>query len=71
MAWLNKAISRKENKTLSLLKYPDGSYTRSAGQVANILLDSHFPGSLGTDPQNVDEEPLDGKARKHLSSQRN
>ena len=62
MAWLNKAISRKENKTLSLLKYPDGSYTRSAGQVANILLDSHFPGSLGTDPQNVDEEPLDGKS---------
>ena len=46
MTWLNKAISRKENKTLSLLKYPDGSYTQSAGQVANILLDSHFPGSL-------------------------
>jgi hypothetical protein len=62
MAWLNKAISRKENKTLSLLKYPDGSYTRSAGQVANILLDSHFPGSLESDPQKVDEEPLDGKS---------
>ena len=61
MAWLNKAISRKENKTLSLLKYPDGRYTRSARQVANILLDSHFPGSLGIDPQIVDGEPNDGK----------
>ena len=58
IALLNKAISRKENKTISLLKHPDGGYTRSPDEVTSILLDHHFPES---GPLTVEEIPLEGK----------
>ena len=58
MAWLNKAIVRKENQTISLLKYADGSYIRSPGAVVELLLDQHFPDSskLGDEPRIVESQ---------------
>ena len=42
MAWLNKAISRKENQANSLLKYAEGNFSRSPGDVVDLLLDQHL-----------------------------
>ena len=45
MAWLNKAISRKENQANSLLKYAEGNFSRSLGDAVDLLLDQHFSDS--------------------------
>ena len=64
MAWLNKAISRKENQAISLLRYADGTFSRSPGDVVDLLLDQHFPDSSkhGDEPLlEVDDQLAAGK----------
>ena len=45
MAKLNKSIFRKDNQSINLLKYSDGSFSRSPDEVSNILFETHFPGN--------------------------
>ena len=46
MSKLNKAIFRKDDQSINLLKYSDGSFSRSPEEVSNILFNTHFPGNV-------------------------
>ena len=61
MAKLTKAIHRSNDSYINLLRYPNGSFTRSPEEVSNLLFDTHFPGSAP--PEMVDIAPVlgDGK----------
>ena len=45
MARLSKALFRKEDNCLNLLRYPNESYTRTPEDVSNLLFETHFPDS--------------------------
>ena len=45
MANRKKAIFRNEVKTIGHLRKPDGSFTKSWGEILNTLMDSFFPQS--------------------------
>lgn len=58
MARLHKIISKREDKNITLLKNPEGGYTRSPMEVANVLLDTHFPKSENVPLHGVEHDDI-------------
>lgn len=46
MALLNKALQTNSSHSVGLLRKPDGSFTRRPSESINLLMNSHFPGSV-------------------------
>lgn len=59
MARLNKVIQGTDNKNVGLLKYTSGQETTSPEQVLDLLLDTHFPGSVGVGDELGDQDETD------------
>ena len=46
VAKLTKIINAKDNKALGLLSHDDGTYTASPEETVDLLMNTHFPGSI-------------------------
>jgi ribonuclease HI len=67
---LNRVINAKENQTLGLLHSGDGTLNDSPEQSLELLLDTHFPGSIKETEENANAHPLTEGDDSFITTQR-